>query len=326
MEVDNPGPAGVLRLVDVADPRPSADEVVVDVVAAGVNRADTSQRKGTYNPPPGASPYPGLECSGVISQLGAEVQGWSVGDRVCALLAGGGYAEKVAVPTGQLVRAPSALSLVDAAALPESAATVWSNLFGLAGLRAGETVLLHGGSSGIGTMAIQLATALGATVAVTAGSAEKLTACEKLGASVLINYRAEDFVERVRAETGGVGVDVVLDIVGARYLQRNIDALAPDGRLVVVGIQSGADASFDLRSMLRKRVRVVGSMLRARPIDEKATIIREVVEHVVPLVESGAVAPVVHCAMPLADANEAHALIESSRHIGKVVLTTGLRG
>jgi putative PIG3 family NAD(P)H quinone oxidoreductase len=261
----------------------------------------------------------------VISQLGAEVQGWSVGDHVCALLAGGGYAEKVAVPTGQLVRAPSALSLVDAAALPESAATVWSNLFGLAGLRAGETVLLHGGSSGIGTMAIQLATALGANVAVTAGSAEKLTACEKLGASVLINYRVEDFVERIRVKTGGVGVEVVLDIVGARYLQRNIDALAPDGRLVVVGIQSGADASFDLRSMLRKRVRVVGSMLRARPIDEKATIIREVVEHVVPLVESGAVAPVVHCAMPLADANEAHALIESSRHIGKVVLTTGLR-
>ena len=324
VEVHDPGPDGTLRVIETPEPAPAPGEVVIEVVAAGVNRADTGQRLGRYGPPPGASPFPGLECSGVIAELGAGVSGWAVGDRVCALLAGGGYAEKVAVPQGQVLRAPSSVSLVDAAALPETAATVWSNLFGLGALTAGETVLIHGGSSGIGTMAIQLATVAGARVAVTAGSAAKLEACRALGASILVDYREEDFVDRVREETGGAGVDVVLDIIGAGYLQRNVDVLAIDGRLVIVGIQSGVDGELDLRSVLGKRAHVTGSLLRSRSVEEKSTLIQQVAAEVMPLVESGAVVPVVHARMPLSAASEAHALLESSEHTGKVLLTTGL--
>lgn len=321
VEVHRPGPTGQLRVVEVPDPRPASGEVVIEVVAAGVNRADTGQRRGRYDPPPGASSFPGLECSGVISELGAGVDGWHVGDRVCALLAGGGYAEKVAAPAGQVLPAPTSVSLVDAAALPEAAATVWSNLFDLAGLTAGETVLIHGGSSGIGTMSVQLAVAAGARVAVTAGSAAKLEACRSLGASILVDYREEDFVSRLREATDGAGVDVVLDIVGGSYLQRNIDVLGMDGRLVIVGIQSGADAALDIRSVLSRRARVTGSLLRSRSVEEKTSIMARVAAEVMPLVEGGAVVPVVHTRMPLSAANEAHALLESSKHIGKILLT-----
>lgn len=323
VEVHQPGPAGELRVIEAQDPKPAPGEVVIDVIAAGVNRADTGQRRGRYDPPPGASPFPGLECSGVISEVGAGVDDWRVGERVCALLAGGGYAERVAVPVGQVLRAPTSVSLVDAAALPEAAATVWSNLFDLAGLTAGETVLIHGGSSGIGTMAVQLAVAAGARVAVTAGSAAKLEACRSLGASILINYREQDFVSRLRDETHGAGVEVVLDVVGGSYLQRNIDVLGMDGRLIVIGIQSGADAELDLRSVLARRARVTGSLLRSRSVQEKAAIMQRVASEVMPLVESGAVVPVVHTRMPLSAASEAHLLLESSEHIGKVLLTMG---
>jgi putative PIG3 family NAD(P)H quinone oxidoreductase len=319
----DPAPeGGELRMIETPDPVPAEGELVIDVVAAGVNRADTSQRKGRYDPPPGSSPFPGLECAGVVAEVGARVEGWHVGDQVCALLAGGGYAEKVAVPAGQVMRVPVGVDLVAAGALPEAAATVWSNLFTLGRLSAGETVLVHGGSSGIGTMAIQLASALGAKVAVTAGSKAKLDACKSLGADILIDYRSEEFVERVHQETDGRGVDVVLDIVGGPYVQRNIDALAMDGRLVIIGIQNGYQADFDLRSLLRKRVRLMGSMLRSRPVEEKGAIIADVVRSVVPLIEDGSVRPVVEATFPLSEAARAHEIIESSQHIGKIVLTT----
>lgn len=314
---------GELEVVDVDDPRPVAGEVVIDVAAAGVNRADTSQRRGRYDPPPGSSPYPGLECAGTISEVCDDTAPWRVGDVVCALLAGGGYAEKVAVPAGQVFRAPTALSLEHAAAVPEAAATVWSNLMDIGGLREGETVLVHGGASGIGTTAIQLARLVGAEVLVTAGSTAKLAACEALGASTMINYRREDFVQRTLDATGGRGVDVVLDIIGADYLQRNIDALAVEGRLAMIGIQGGVEASLDLRTVLRKRVTITGSMLRSRPIAEKSHIVRQVVQHVVPAIEAGTVKPVVEAILPLEEAARAHTLIESSQHIGKIILKTG---
>jgi putative PIG3 family NAD(P)H quinone oxidoreductase len=265
---------------------------------------------------------PGLECSGVIVEIGNGVSRWNVGDEVCALLAGGGYAERVSVPAGQVFSAPRGLGLVESAAVPEAAATVWSNLVGLGRLSAGETVLVHGGSSGIGTMAIQVARLLGAEVLATAGSPAKLAACADLGARAVIDHRREDFVERVIAETDGRGVDVVLDIVGADYLQRNVEALAVEGRLVVIGIQSGFDATVDLRTVLRKRVNLTGSMLRSRPIDEKAVIVDQVVEHVVPALEAGTIRPVIERTFRLDDAAEAHELIESSQHIGKILLTT----
>ncbi|AWB93232.1 NAD(P)H-quinone oxidoreductase [Aeromicrobium chenweiae] len=313
---------GQLELIRVPDPRAEDGEVVIEIVAAGVNRADTSQRRGRYDPPAGSSPLPGLECSGRIVEIGRGVTRWQVGDEVCALLAGGGYAEKVAVPAGQVFEVPRGVGLVEAAAVPEAAATVWSNLITLGGLSAGETVLVHGGSSGIGTMAIQVARLVGAEVIATAGSPAKLEACASLGARAVIDHRREDFVQRVLSETDGRGVDVVLDIVGADYLQRNVDALAVEGRLVVVGIQSGFDASVDLRSVLRKRVRLTGSMLRSRPVVEKAAIIDQVVEHVVPALETGAIKPVIETTFPLDDAAAAHRLIESSQHIGKILLTT----
>jgi putative PIG3 family NAD(P)H quinone oxidoreductase len=319
-----PGGPEALVLDDVPDPMPRPGEVVVEVVAAGVNRADVMQRQGHYDPPPGSSAYPGLEVSGRIAQLGDGVDGWSVGDEVCALLTGGGYAEKVTVPAGQLLPVPAGVSLEDAAALPEVACTVWSNIFMTANIQPGEVLLVHGGGSGIGTMAVQLGREVGARVAVTAGSPEKLEVCRELGASILVNYRTEDFEAVVREATDGHGADVILDTIGAKYLARNVGLLAVNGRLVVIGLQGGAKAEVDLGLMLRKRVAVIATSLRARPADEKAAIVAAVREHVWPLVESGRVVPVVHGRHLLADAGEAHRELEDSGHIGKILLTTSL--
>jgi len=326
--VTTPGGPEALVLAEVPDPSPGADEVVLDVVAAGVNRADLLQRQGHYPPPPGAPAYLGLECSGRVAAVGANVTGWAVGDQACALLSGGGYAARVAVPAGQLLPVPAGVSLVDAAALPEVACTVWSNVFMSAGLAPGQWLLVHGGSSGIGTMAIQLARAIGARVAVTAGSPEKLAACRELGASILVDYREQDFVEVVRAATSGdatgpngPGADVVLDNMGASYLARNVDVLAVNGRLVVIGMQGGARGELDLGRLLGKRASIVATSLRARPATEKATIVAAVRAHVWPLVEAGEVRPIIHARFPLAQAAEAHRVLASSTHIGKVLLT-----
>src|SRR4051794_3191905 len=319
--ISEPGGPEVLRLQEVPDPEPKPGEVVVQVTATAVNRADLMQRQGHYPPPPGAAPYPGLECSGTVLELGEGVSGWSVGDEVCALLAGGGYAERVAVPSEQLLPRPQRVDLVDAAALPEVTCTVWSNVFMTAGLRPGEVLLVHGGSSGIGTMAIQLGREAGARVAVTAGSAEKLRACQELGADVLVNYREQDFVAVVREATGGAGADVVLDNMGAKYLARNVDVLASNGRVVTIGLQGGRRAELDLGTLLAKRAAVIATSLRARPLAEKAAIVAAVREHVWPLLDAGTVRPVVHARLPLAEAAAAHRLLEESSHVGKVVLT-----
>jgi putative PIG3 family NAD(P)H quinone oxidoreductase len=315
------GGPDVLQLQDVPDPVVGPGEVVIDIAATAVNRADLLQRAGHYPVPPGAPPWPGLECSGTISAIGAGVLHWNLGDPVCALLSGGGYAERVAVPTGQLLPLPVGLDLVDAAALPEVACTVWSNVFMAAGLRPGEVLLVHGGSSGIGTMAIQLAGQVGATVAVTAGSAEKLQRCRELGADITINYREQDFVTAVREATGGHGADVVLDNMGASYLNRNIDVLASNGRLVVIGMQGGVKAELDLSALMARRAAVISTSLRARPADEKAAIVASVCEHVWPLLNAGTVRPVIHDRLPLAQAADAHRMMKESSHIGKILLT-----
>ncbi|GHI88661.1 NAD(P)H-quinone oxidoreductase [Streptomyces xanthophaeus] len=319
--IEQPGGPEALVWTDAPDPVAGEGEVLVEVAASAVNRADVLQRQGFYDPPPGASPHPGLECSGRITAIGPGVAGWSVGDEVCALLAGGGYAQRVAVPSGQLLPVPAGLDLVTAAALPEVVATVWSNVFMVAGLRPGETLLVHGGSSGIGTMAVQLAKAVGATVAVTAGGPEKLARCKELGADILIDYREQDFVAELRAATGGAGADVILDIMGAKYLARNLDALAVNGRLAVIGLQGGVKAELNLGALLAKRAAITATSLRARPLDEKAAIIAAVREHVWPLVETGRVRPVVHATFPMAEAAEAHRVLESSAHVGKLLLT-----
>ncbi|MGI5338939.1 NAD(P)H-quinone oxidoreductase [Streptomyces sp. CA-181903] len=321
--IPEPGGPDALVWSEVPDPVPGEGEALVEVAATAVNRADLMQRQGFYDPPPGASPYPGLECSGRIAALGPGVSGWAVGDQVCALLAGGGYAEKVAVPVGQLLPVPDGLDVVTAAALPEVTATVWSNVFMLAHLRPGETLLVHGGGSGIGTMAVQLAKAVGARVAVTAGSREKLERCRELGADILVDYREQDFVEEIRKVTGGTGVDVVLDIMGAKYLDRNVDVLAANGRLAIIGLQGGRKAELDLGKLLTKRAAVMATALRSRPLAEKAAIIAAVREHVWPLVSGGRVRPVVDRTMPLRDAARAHRVVEDSSHVGKVLLTTG---
>lgn len=324
--VTAPGGPEVLQWQDVPEPQPGPDEALLEVVAAAVNRADLLQRQGYYDPPPGSPPYPGLECSGRIVELGGNVSGWSVGDPVCALLGGGGYAQRVAVPAGQLLPVPDGLDLVAAAGLPEAACTVWSNLFMLAGLREGETLLVHGGSSGIGTFAIQLATAFGATVAVTAGSAAKLARCRELGAEITINYRDEDFVARIKEATRGRGANVILDIMGASYLARNIEALAPAGRLAVIGLQGGRRAELDLGALMGKRAAVLSTSLRARPEPEKAVIVASVRKHLWPLVADGRIRPVIDRVLPITEAAEAHRVLEASEHVGKVVLAVAPTG
>ena len=318
--VTSPGGPENLALTDVPDPRPGPGEVVLAVAATAVNRADIMQRLGFYPPPPGAPEWLGLEASGIVAEVGAEVSGWSVGDPACALLAGGGYAERVAVPAGQLLPIPAGLSLLTAAALPEVTCTVWANVVMLAGLRPGETFLVHGGGSGIGTAAIQLARQVGATVAVTAGSAAKLDRCAELGATVLINYREQDFVEEIRAATGGRGVDVVLDTIGAAYLARNVEALATGGRIVVIGLQGGRKGELDLGTLLFKRASVHATSLRGRPAAEKATVVAAVLEHVWPLVADGSVRPIVDRVFPLEQVADAHRWVEESNHVGKVLL------
>ena len=310
----------MLRVGEVPDPEPRAHEVVVRVAATAVNRADLLQRQGNYAPPPGASPYLGLECSGTIAALGEGVAGWRVGDEVCALLSGGGYAELVAVPVGQLLPVPSGVSLVDAAALPETTCTVWSMVFGAGRLQPGESLLVHGGTSGIGTTAIQMAHARGSRVLTTAGTPRKVAFCRDLGADVAINYREEVFEQRVRQETGGAGVDVVLDNMGASYLPRNVACLAVGGRLIVLGLQGGRKGELDLGMLLAKRATVHAAALRARPLEQKAAIVAETQHAVWPMVESGAVRPIIDRVLTLDDVVEAHALVESSEHIGKVLL------
>jgi putative PIG3 family NAD(P)H quinone oxidoreductase len=297
--------------------------VVVDVAATAVNRADLLQRQGFYPPPPGASEVLGLECSGVVSEVGEGVTGWSVGDEVCALLAGGGYAERVAVPAGQLLPRPAGVELATASALPEVTCTVWSNVFMLAGLRRGDSILVHGGSSGIGTMAIQLAVRAGARVFTTAGTEAKLDFCRELGADVLINYREENFEERVAEETDGAGVDVVLDNMGAKYLGPNVRSLAVGGRLVSIGMQGGTKGELDLGLLMRKRAAVHATTLRSRPPTGpggKAEIVAAVRHDVWPDVERGVIRPIIDRRLPMSRAAEAHRVVESSEHIGKVLL------
>jgi putative PIG3 family NAD(P)H quinone oxidoreductase len=313
-----PGGPEVLEIRELPDPVAGPGEVLVRVAATAVNRADVLQRMGFYPPPRGASDIIGLECSGMVAALGEGVTGWEIGDEVCALLAGGGYASYVVVPAGQLMPVPEGVSLVEAAALPEVACTVWSNVFMLAGLEAGERFLVHGGAGGIGTFAIQIASALGAEVFTTAGSPEKLALCAQLGADVTINYRDEDFVA-VLKERGGA--DVILDNMGAKYLARNVDALATEGRLVIIGMQGGIKAELDIARLLGKRGSVHATSLRSRPTEDKALICADVVENVWPLVEDGQVVPIIHATLPLEEAAEAHRLIDSGEHTGKILLT-----
>ena len=318
--ITRPGEPEVLQWLEVPDPVPGPGEVVIDVAASGVNRADLMQRQGFYPPPPGAPPYPGLECSGRVRAVGDEVASWRPGDQVCALLSGGGYAEQVAVPEGQLLPVPGSVEVTTAAAFPETACTVYANVFQLAGLAEGELLLVHGGSSGIGTMAIQLAKAFGARVACTAGSAEKLARCRALGADVVVNYRTEDFVGAVQDATGGAGADVILDIIGASYLARNLAALATGGRLVVIGRQGGSRAELDLGILQAKRASLHATTLRARPAHEKAAVVAAVREHVWPLIDAGKVAPVVDRELPMSQAAEAHRVMAASEHVGKILL------
>ncbi|QHF24980.1 zinc-binding dehydrogenase [Rathayibacter sp. VKM Ac-2804] len=320
IRVENPGPDSRLVLGEVPTPSPGPGEVLLRVTAAGVNRADLGQRAGVYPPPAGASEILGMEVSGTVVGLGQGVTGVAEGDEVCALLSGGGYAEHVVVDAGLLLPVPEGVDLISAAALPETTATVWSNLVLVAGLRAGETVLIHGGGSGIGTTAIQIASAIGARVAVTAGSPRKLDACRALGADILIDYREQDFVERIAAETEG-GVDVILDPVGGDYLARDVEVLALGGRVVFIGNQSGAQGSLDIGTLMRKRAAVHATTLRARPLEERRAIIGAVRENVWPLVADGTVRPVVDEVIPLAEAERAHERMTASGHIGKLLLT-----
>jgi len=294
--------------------------VLVKVAASAVNRADMMQRQGFYDPPKGASPYPGLECSGTVEAIGAGVTGWQPGDQVCALLSGGGYAEKVAVPAGQLLPVPKTTPLVEAAALPETVCTVYSNVFMGAHLAQGEILLIHGGGSGIGTTAIQLGKHAGATVAVTAGSHEKLDACKELGADILINYREDNFVEKLMELTDGHGADVILDIIGAGYLAKNIAALAVGGRIANIGLQQGRKAELDMGLLMTKRATIMSTTLRARPAAQKASIVAAVKENVWPLVDAGELRPVIHRELPMAQADEAHRIMTASTHTGKILL------
>jgi putative PIG3 family NAD(P)H quinone oxidoreductase len=322
VEISKPGPPEVLKVVERPDPIPGQGEVRIRVAAAGINRPDVLQRRGAYPPPPGASDLPGLEVAGVIDALGSGVTEWHVGDRVCALLAGGGYATLSIAPAVQCLPIPRGTDFVNAGAIPETFFTVWTNVFDRGKLRAGESALFHGGSSGIGTTAIQLAAARGARVFATAGSDEKCRACEQLGAERAINYRTEDFVDVIKQLTGGRGVDLILDIVGGDYIARDLVALAVEGRLVVIGFMGGDSATIDFRRVLGRRLTITGSTLRPRSAAEKGEIAAALRQEVWPLLERGAVKPVVYRTFPLEDAAAAHRLMESSEHVGKIVLTT----
>ena len=320
--VTEPGGPEALTLVDRPDPEAGPGEVVLQITAAGLNRADLLQRQGNYPVPPGASDVLGMEASGTVTAVGPEVEGWAVGDRACALLTAGGYATQVSVPAGQLMPVPDGVDLVDAASLPEVAATVWSNVFGVGRLQSGGVLLVHGGSGGIGTFAIQLATARGARVLTTAGKPEKQELCRSLGADVVIDYREQDFVDVVEEETDGHGVDVVLDNMGAPYLNRNVSALATEGRVVIIGLQGGPRGELDINALLRKRGAVHATALRARPTEEKSAICRDLVREVWPLVATGRVRTLVDRTFPLEDVVDAHAYMESGDHTGKILLVT----
>ncbi|MFI5955865.1 NAD(P)H-quinone oxidoreductase [Cryptosporangium sp. NPDC051539] len=319
IKITEPGGPDVLRWTEVPDPEPGPGEVLIDIVASAVNRADLMQRQGFYPPPPGAPEYPGLECSGRIAALGPGVEGWNVGDEVCALLAGGGYAEKVAVSAGQLLPVPEGVSLAEAAGLPEVYCTVWSNVFAIGRLAPGDTFLVHGGAGGIGTAAIQLAAAYGARVFCTASPA-KHPRCLALGAERAIDYHSEDFVDVVKSATGGKGADVILDNMGAKYLERNVATLATNGRLIVIGMQGGMQGEVNLGALLSKRASITATSLRARPAEEKAEIVADVKTHVWPLLEFGKIRPVIDRAIALPDAAEAHRVLESGDATGKVLL------
>ena len=321
VEIAAPGGPEELKLARRPTPQPAEGEVLVRVRAAGVNRPDVMQRQGRYPPPPGASDIPGLEIAGEVVALGPGAAGAALGDRVTALLPGGGYAEYAVAAAPLCLPVPAGLSMVEAAAIPETFFTVWTNLFDRGGLEAGESVLIHGGTSGIGTTAVQLAHAWGARVFATAGSPEKARACERLGAARGIDYHAEDFVEIVRQETDGKGVNVILDMVGAAYLARNLDAAAMEGRLVVISLIGGARGEINLNTLMSKRLTVTGSTLRIRSVAQKAIVAEGVKRNVWPLITAGRVKPVIHATFPLAQASEAHRLMESSKHIGKIVLT-----
>lgn len=322
IEIAEPGPPEVLRPVERPVPAPGPGEVLIQVVAAGVNRPDVLQRLGQYPPPPGAPDIPGLEVAGRIVAVGDEVAEWRVGDVVTALVSGGGYAEYSVAPAPQCLPVPAGVTLLEAAALPETTFAVWTNLFERGHLKAGETLLVHGGASGIGTTAIQLAVAWGARVFATAGTPEKCAACERLGATRAINYRTEDFVAVIDELTGRRGVDVILDIVGGPYLGRNLAVLATEGRLVVIGLLGGHRGELSLTAVLRRRLTLTGSTLRPRTVAEKAAIARAVRQHVWPLVEAGRVRPVIFATFPLVEAAAAHRLMEADTHIGKLVLVT----
>jgi putative PIG3 family NAD(P)H quinone oxidoreductase len=321
IEIDGFGGPEVLKPTTRPVPLPSAGEVLIEVAAAGVNRPDIHQREGNYAPPPGASDIPGLEVAGKIVAVGLGVHNFKVGQEVCALVAGGGYAAYCAAPEPQVLPVPKGLSLIEAAALPETFFTVWTNLFERGGLKPGETMLVHGGSSGIGTTAIQLAKAFGARIFTTAGSREKCQACEKLGADVAIEYKREDFAEVIKARTGGRGVDVILDMVGGDYFQRNINSLAMDGRLVSIAYLRGARVEVNFLPVMRNRLTITGSTLRPRGVEQKGAIAAALRAKVWPLIEKGAVKPLIERTFPLAEAAAAHRLLESSSHVGKVVLT-----
>ncbi|GGC28582.1 NAD(P)H quinone oxidoreductase [Brevibacterium sediminis] len=328
--ISSPGEPEVLQVTDEPTPDIAADEVLVRVHAAGVNRADLLQRRGFYDPPPGATLVPGLEVSGTIEELGADVTGWSVGDRVAALLSGGGYAEYVPVPAGQLLPVPAGFDLTEAAALPEVLSTVWSNIVGRGQVQAGEWLLVHGGGSGIGTAAIQIARHLGVKIVVTVGSEKKADFCRELGADAVINYREEDFVERVHEicthDNGSTGADVILDIIGAKYLERNIKALGTDGRLVIIGMQGGTKTEINLGWLMQPRKSVSATTLRARPKDQKIAIVAEVADLLWPAVVSRDIRPIIHEAMPLADVVRAHQMLEDGANIGKVLLIVDEEG
>lgn len=317
-----PGGPEVLTWSEVPDPKCGPGDVLIEVAASAVNRADLLQRQGHYPPPPGVPDWPGLECSGTVLEVGAHARSWRPGDLVCAVLAGGGYAERVAVPAGQVLPVPDGMDVVTAAALPEAVCTVWTNMVTTGQLSEGDVLLVHGGAGGIGTTAIQIGVALGATVAVTAGSAAKLARCADLGAAVLINYREDDFVTAVRDATGGRGADIVLDIIGAKYLTQNLDVLAPDGRLVVIGLQGGRRGEVDLMALTQKRSHLTGSTLRYRSVADKSRIVSAVRAGAWPLVAAGKVTPIIDRVLPMTSAGDAHRIVERSDHVGKIVLTT----